>query len=246
VASQGTGAVPLLIIGLLLSWARDARVDRARAASTGSRASPFAGVFGGLTSAMAGLYLIGFAAPAFEAAACHVGEMKDPEKSLPRAMFASAGIASLYFIVLPVIWLGALGAHPIEGELMRTLGPTFAPLLGGSAKAAAIWFMVLNMFHGTLQPLAGASRTFSQLSEDGLLRRVLAKCSRYDVPWVATVAAITQTGWRSSSSTSTTSSWSTTASGTAPATRSSSSCRRAWTARCAQATRWPASAATSS
>jgi diguanylate cyclase (GGDEF)-like protein len=147
----------------------------------------FGGVFGGLTSAMAGLYLIGFAAPAFEAAACHVGEMKDPVRSLPRAMFASGGIASLYFIVLPVIWLGALGAAPIEGELMRTLGPTFAPLLGGAAKAAAIWFMVLNMFHGTLQPLAGASRTLSQLSEDGLLPRVLARRSRYDVPWVATV-----------------------------------------------------------
>jgi diguanylate cyclase (GGDEF)-like protein len=161
-------------------------VDWHRAASFDLQ-TPFAGVFGGLTSAMAGLYLIGFAAPAFEAAACHVGEMKDPEKSLPRAMFASAGIASLYFIVLPVIWLGALGSHPIEGELMRTLGPTFAPLLGGSAKAAAIWFMVLNMFHGTLQPLAGASRTLSQLSEDGLLPRVLAKRSRYDVPWVATV-----------------------------------------------------------
>jgi diguanylate cyclase (GGDEF)-like protein len=149
--------------------------------------TPFDSVFGGLTSAMAGLYLIGFAAPAFEAAACHVGEMKDPVRSLPRAMFASGGIASLYFIALPVIWLGALGAHPIEGELMRTLGPTFAPLLGGAAKAAAIWFMVLNMFHGTLQPLAGASRTLSQLSEDGLLPRMLARRSRYDVPWVATV-----------------------------------------------------------
>jgi hypothetical protein len=35
--------------------------------------SPFPGMFGHLTSVMAGLYLIGFAAPAFEAAACHVG-----------------------------------------------------------------------------------------------------------------------------------------------------------------------------
>jgi diguanylate cyclase (GGDEF)-like protein len=161
-------------------------VEWHRAASFDLEA-PFSGVFGGLTSAMAGLYLIGFAAPAFEAAACHVGEMKDPERALPRAMFASAGMASLYFIVLPVVWLGALGAHPLEGELMRTLGPTFAPLLGGSAKAAAIWFMVLNMFHGTLQPLAGASRTLSQLSEDGLLPRVLARRNRFDVPWVATL-----------------------------------------------------------
>ena len=53
------------------------------------------------------------------------------------------------------------------------LGPTFAPLLGGAAATAAIWFMVFNMFHGTLQPLAGAARTLSQLAEDGLLPRTL-------------------------------------------------------------------------
>jgi amino acid transporter len=38
--------------------------------------TPFHGFFGQFTSAMAGLYLIGFAAPAFEAAACHVGETR--------------------------------------------------------------------------------------------------------------------------------------------------------------------------
>jgi diguanylate cyclase (GGDEF)-like protein len=157
------------------------------AASTFHLTTPFPGVFGGFTSAMAGLYLIGFAAPAFEAAACHVGETIDPEKNVPRAMFAAAGIATLYFVVLPVVWLGVLGPQAIEGELMRTLGPTFAPLFGGFARAAAIWFMVLNMFHGTLQPLAGASRTLSQLSEDGLLPRSFARRTRTDAPWVATL-----------------------------------------------------------
>ena len=70
---------------------------------------------------------------------------------------------------------------------MTTLGPTFAPLLAGGAKAAAIWFLIANMFMGTLQPLAGASRTLSQLSEDGLLPRSWANRNRRDVPWVATV-----------------------------------------------------------
>src|SRR5207247_4391590 len=108
-------------------------------------------------------------------------------RNVPRAMFASAGMASIYFIVLPVVWLGALGTGPIAGELMTSLGPTFAPLLGGAAKAAAIWFMVFNMFHGTLQPLAGAARTLSQLSDDGLLPRILSRRSRFDVPFVATL-----------------------------------------------------------
>ena len=148
--------------------------------------TPFHGVFGGITSAMAGLYLIGFAAPAFEAAACHVGETKDPARNVPRAMYASAGLASVYFVLLPVVWLGVLGPGGAFNDLAGSLGPTFGPLLGSGAKAAAIWFMVFNMFHGTLQPIAGASRTLSQLSEDGLLPRVLALRSKRDVPWVAT------------------------------------------------------------
>src|SRR6266568_561173 len=136
---------------------------------------------------MAGLYLVGFAAPAFEAAACHVGETVDPARNVPRAMFASGLMATLFFIVLPVVWLGALGTTPLEGNLSQALGPTFAPLFGNLAHSAAIWFIMFNMFHGTLQPLAGAARTLSQLAEDGLLPRLLALRSRTDTPWVATM-----------------------------------------------------------
>jgi PAS domain S-box-containing protein len=156
-------------------------------ASTFHLISPFPGLFGGVTSAMAGLYLIGFAAPAFEAASCHVGETVDPIRNVPRAMLASALMASVYFLLLPVVWLGVLGPNGLSQDLMLTLGPTFAPLLGGAARATAIWFIMFNMFHGTIQPLAGASRTLSQMSEDGLLPRFLARRSRNDTPWAATL-----------------------------------------------------------
>jgi diguanylate cyclase (GGDEF)-like protein/PAS domain S-box-containing protein len=156
-------------------------------AFTFSLVVPFDGWFGQVTSVMAGLYLIGFAAPAFEQAACHVGETIDPNKNVPRAIFASAGLASLYFIVLPIIWLGTLGPEPLGKELALELGPTFAPLFAGSAKAVAIWFMIFNMLHGTIAPLAGAARTLAQLAEDGLLPQSLAKRSTTDAPWVATL-----------------------------------------------------------
>ncbi|MEA2219166.1 MAG: hypothetical protein QOJ35_1792, partial [Solirubrobacteraceae bacterium] len=161
-------------------------VDVARATSFDLK-TPFDGAFGALTSAMAGLYLVGFAAPAFEAATCHVGEMRDPARNLPRSVFASGAMAGLFFIVLPLVWLGTIGTPGMGGELSATLGPTFAPLLAGVAKSAAVWFMVANMFMGTMQPLAGAARTLSQLSEDGLLPRSWAKRSKRDVPWVTTL-----------------------------------------------------------
>ena len=43
------------------------------------------------------------------------------------------------------------------------------------------------MLHGTIAPLAGAARTLSQLAEDGLLPEFMAKRSRTDAPWVATL-----------------------------------------------------------
>ncbi len=151
--------------------------------------SPFGGVFGHLTGVMAGLYLIGFAAPAFEAAACHIGEMKDPAHDQPMAMWVSGAMASVFFVLIPVVWLGVLGPGPLEGDLAAVLGPTFAPVFGGLAKACAVGFVAFNMFCGTLQPLSGASRTLSQLSEDGLLPRTIGyRSPRTDAPVVAIVA----------------------------------------------------------
>jgi two-component system, sensor histidine kinase len=89
--------------------------------------SPFAGLFGDLTSVMAGIYLIGFAAPAFEAAACHVGDTVNPNRNVPRAMLASGTMAAVYFVLLPVIWLGVLGPETLQQDLTQVLGPTFAP-----------------------------------------------------------------------------------------------------------------------
>jgi diguanylate cyclase (GGDEF)-like protein len=158
-----------------------------RQATTFTLTSPFPGWFGDLTSLAAGLYLIGFAAPAFEAAACHVGETIDPNRNVPLAMLFSATMAGVYFIVLPIVWLGVLGPDQLGKDLALVLGPTFAPLFGSFGKAAAVWFIMLNMFHGTMQPLAGAARTLSQLSEDGFLPRFLAWRSTTDCPWAATL-----------------------------------------------------------
>jgi amino acid transporter len=135
---------------------------------------------------MTGLYLIGFAAPALEAAACHIGEMKDPATDQPKAMWLSGGMASVFFVLLPVVWLGLFSAGPLEGHLAGVIGPTFAPVLGSLAKAAAVGFVVFNMSCGTLQPLSGASRTLSQLSEDGLLPRIIGfRSQRTDAPVIA-------------------------------------------------------------
>ena len=80
--------------------------------------TPFDGWFGSLTSLMAGLYLIGFAAPAFEAATCHVAETVDPVRNVPRAMLGQRRMAAIYFVVLPrrLAWRRS-GPDPLGGDL---------------------------------------------------------------------------------------------------------------------------------
>jgi signal transduction histidine kinase/amino acid transporter len=148
--------------------------------------TPFTGMFGTLTSVMAGLFVVGFAAPAFEAAACHIGEMRNPTTDQPRALWTSAAITFVVVLLAPLVWLGVFGPSALQDQLATLLGPTFAPVLGGLAKAAAVWLLTLTMLSGTLQPLAGPSRTLAQLADDGLLPRSFGyRHPKTDAPVVA-------------------------------------------------------------
>jgi len=103
-------------------------------------------------------------------------------------MLASGLMAAVYFLILPVVWLGVLGPKALGVDpLMSVLGPTFAPVFGGAAKGVAMWFMMFNMFHGTLQPLAGAARTLSQLADDGLLPEFFSRRDLRDAPLITTL-----------------------------------------------------------
>ena len=83
-----------------------------------SLTSPFDGLFGSVTSAMAGLYLIGFAAPAFEAAACHVGETIDPNRNVPRAFLPAPRWPGLFFVAAAGRLARACsGRTALEGDL---------------------------------------------------------------------------------------------------------------------------------
>ncbi|TAK72056.1 MAG: amino acid permease, partial [Gammaproteobacteria bacterium] len=148
--------------------------------------TPFAGKFGELTSLMAGLYLIGFAAPAFEQAFCHVGELRDPIKDQPRAVYLSAVMAGVYFILLPIVWLGTAGPVNIANDLIGAISPTFAPVAGAAAKAVAIWFYVFSASMSTVACFAGCPRTLLQLADDGLLPRIFSKRTASDAPSFAT------------------------------------------------------------
>ena len=154
--------------------------------------TPFPGRFGEFTSIMAGLYLIAFSAPAFENALCYVNETRNPERNVPIGAYLTAAIAGLYFICLPIIWLGVLGIDSLSKDQLAAVLPTlFQPLFtSSSAKLAAVVFMVTNMCVFTGAGLAGISRTMAQLSLDGFVPEIFDRFNSRGAPFTALVASV--------------------------------------------------------
>jgi signal transduction histidine kinase len=159
-----------------------------RAAGRLSLVVPFAGRFGAVTSLMSGLYLIGFGAPAFEAALCYVGEMVKPAPRAPGILLAAILLAVGMFVALPLVWFATLGPGPLAGNLADAAFRLLAPRLGATAHLVAFVFVIAAMLTCAAAPLAGAARTLAQVAEDGLLPRALARRSAVtDVPVNATI-----------------------------------------------------------
>jgi signal transduction histidine kinase len=149
--------------------------------------APFPNTFGSITSFMAALYLIGWLVPGYECTLCYVGEMKDPQKNVKKAMFASMFLAALFYGIAPSVWLSVIGPENISKDLAVVLGPAYTPLLGQFAKAGIAWFLIFNMLICLFAPLGGPPRTIAQLAKDGLIPEFLGWTSKIGVPSIAIV-----------------------------------------------------------
>lgn len=151
--------------------------------------TPFPGLFGQVTSFMAGLYLIAFSAPAFEQGLCYVGETINPNKNVPRLMKAILVITALYYILLPIVWYAALGTEPMsDSTLTKAILPIYSPLFHESAKFMAAAFVITNSIVCLISSLSCSSRTMLQLSEDGLVPEGLGlRSKKTDAPWSAVI-----------------------------------------------------------
>lgn len=155
---------------------------------------PFPGWFGYLTAVMSGFYLISWIVPAYEVTACLAGEMKNGDKNIPKAFIVSAILSGLFFIILPIIWLGAIGADTLGSDytagtnwlgfelLFPGFGKTFASVSG-------CLFIISFMLCSGIGSVVGPSRTLVQLAEYGLFPEILSRRLNNGAPWVAVTVA---------------------------------------------------------
>jgi basic amino acid/polyamine antiporter, APA family len=128
-----------------------------------------------------------FAFMGVESALTPSGEVRDPARTVPRAIFLALGITTLLYIALQVVTQGILGAElatntqaPLAAAAKRVLGRGGELLVLIGATISTLGYVTGDMLAAPRMPYA--------LARDGLLPGILKKIHvRYRTPYVAIV-----------------------------------------------------------
>jgi len=190
-----TGALlGLIAVALLLGWNADAvrqnfgnawTARGVEALGPGLTAATAFGLFVALCLAQTGSL---FASDAWHNIAFTAGEVKEPQRTLPRALLLGSGLViALYLLTnvayLVVLPLGAIQSAPLDRVATATLERIF-PGVGVGLMAAAIMVSTFGCNNGLI--LAGA-RTFYAMARDGLFFASVGRLNRARVPAAALI-----------------------------------------------------------
>ena len=178
----------LIVAGLFVWWEQPARVASSREAILPEG-------FGGLLKAMGFTFI---ALQGFDLIAAVAGEVKDPRRTLPRAMFLSLGIAiAVYIPLLTVVMLvgvpEGMGVREFAAANPETIIATAARnYLGPSGFWLVIVAGLLSMVSALLANLFGASRIAQAMARDRTLPFQLQRVhSKFGTPFIAVLVTST-------------------------------------------------------
>jgi APA family basic amino acid/polyamine antiporter len=133
----------------------------------------------------ASVFLI-FAFAGIESALVPSGEVRDPSRTVPRAVLLALGVVTVVYVLVQVVAQGVLGATlagrgaPLADVAGAVMGPWGATLLGVA--------VVLSTFGYLCGMILAIPRALFAFARDGVLPRALAAIHpRYHTPWIAIV-----------------------------------------------------------
>ncbi|MBK9030286.1 MAG: amino acid permease [Myxococcales bacterium] len=131
------------------------------------------------------LFWVGFAYTGWNAAAYLASELRDPQRTLPRALFiGTAGVIVLYLLV-NVTFLYALSPEELGAPIVDVGAAAAAALFApGVGKAMAVLVSLALVSSVSAMVMAGP-RVYAAMAEDGALPAVLARRTARGVPAVA-------------------------------------------------------------
>ncbi len=153
----------------------------------------FAGQFhhGWLTISMAFSFLLSWNVIAMEAAACYIGETRNPDRDAKIAMNLEGGYGVFIYTMIPVAFIIVLGTKALSNTALvdpKTIFVHFAAKVFGAGAGSTLlnWLvaimLILALILSALNAITGTARSLHQMSTDGQFPRFFQHVNRHGVP----------------------------------------------------------------
>ncbi len=144
---------------------------------------------GWLTVYIAYSFLLTWNVIAMEAAACYIGECKNPEKDAKIAMNLEGGYGLFIYTLIPIAFIIVLGAKALSNASLvdpKTIFVTFSGKVFSTGGNALNWLVALMLIIAlalsALNAIMGCARSLHQMSVDGQFPRWFQKINQHGVP----------------------------------------------------------------
>jgi len=141
----------------------------------------------------AGTLLLFFAFGGVESALTPSGEIRDPARTVPRAVLGATGAIVLFYLAIQFVAQGVLGAELSQGST-TPLADLAGRLSGATGRSVVVACTAVAVFGVLAADMIGSPRAFLAASEGGMLPRALSRVHpRFHTPWIAiiTFASVT-------------------------------------------------------
>lgn len=126
---------------------------------------------------------------AMEAAACYIGETRDPSRDAKIAMNLEGGFGLLIYTLIPIAFITVLGAGALSNPDLvdpNTIFVTFAGEIFGTGGEALNWLiagmLIVALMLSALNAIMGCARSLHQMSVDGQFPRFFQRINKHGVP----------------------------------------------------------------
>lgn len=187
----GIGSIVPLILLILLPLLKPSTLDFGRLDGLGFPD----GVSGSFGLVMGWAFIYTWTVLAMEAAACYIGECREPERDAKIALTAEGLFGLFVYLALPIMVLAVLG-QPAIAELGIDANTVFIGYVDAIFGASTFWewliglALIAALLLSVLNALMGASRGLYQNAHDGILPRAFGWVNKHGAPSFATLFSL--------------------------------------------------------
>ena len=146
---------------------------------------------GWLTLYIAFSFLLTWNVIAMEAAACYIGETKNPDKDAKIALNLEGGYGVFIYMLIPIAFVIVLGNVALRNAALvdpKTIFVHYAAKVFGTGAGSSIltwliaWMLILALILSALNAITGTARSLHQMATDGQFPRFFHHTNEHGVP----------------------------------------------------------------